>query len=333
MRNKNTQSTLTIQSKEIEIVVDTLEQSTLRFYPENPRIFSIVAAGDDTPSQATIEEKLCKLDHVKQLVLSIRSNGGLTDPLIVRDDDLEVLEGNCRLAAYRLLARKDPIKWGLVKCHILPHDIDESMVFSLLGQYHIIGRKDWAPYEQAGYLYRRAKKHKVTMDSMASDLGLSKTEVSRMIRVYEFMVDNDDVDVQHWSYYEEYLKAQTITRARKSDPELDRCVVSKIKSGEIPKAVDVRDKLKKICALTGKKRTRVLTRFKKKGTFEDCYETAVQAGVENVIYSRLQKFREFIVDPKSRADMKDMPQEHKDKCGYELKKILPGVEKAKKVCE
>ena len=49
------------------------------------------------------------MDHVKQLVQSIRANGGLTDPLIVQDGEFVVFEGNSRLAAYRLLARLDPL--------------------------------------------------------------------------------------------------------------------------------------------------------------------------------------------------------------------------------
>lgn len=49
------------------------------------------------------------MEHVKQLRVSIESNGGLIDPLIVRDGDFMVLEGNSRLAAYRLLCRTDAV--------------------------------------------------------------------------------------------------------------------------------------------------------------------------------------------------------------------------------
>ena len=78
-----------------------------------------------------------------------------------------VLEGNSRLAAYRELAKNDAIKWGKAKVRLLPDDISEELVFALLGEYHIIGRKDWAPYEQAGYLYRRNVTHGVSAQSMA----------------------------------------------------------------------------------------------------------------------------------------------------------------------
>ena len=85
------------------------ETSRVAVLPDNPRVYSIVRAAEQEPTQAEIERRLSLMDHVKQLVQSIRANGGLTDPLIVRDGNHVVLEGNSRLAAYRLLARNDPI--------------------------------------------------------------------------------------------------------------------------------------------------------------------------------------------------------------------------------
>ncbi len=100
---------------------------------------------------------MCLQEHVKELKESIKSNGGLIDPIIVRDGDFVVLEGNSRLAAYRILYKTDPIKWAKIKVTLLPKDIPESAVFTLLGQYHIVGKDPWDPYEQAGYLYRRGE--------------------------------------------------------------------------------------------------------------------------------------------------------------------------------
>jgi len=152
-----TGNTLTIKGKEMPVQHRMIQVTDLRFYADNPRIFSIVQGGNAILDQAEIEDELTKLDHVKKLKQSIAANDGLIDPLIVRDGDLVVLEGNSRLAAYRILCKADPIKWGQVKCMLLPSDIGEEDVFALLGQYHIIGRQDWAPYELAGYLYRRQK--------------------------------------------------------------------------------------------------------------------------------------------------------------------------------
>jgi hypothetical protein len=199
--------TITINKQEVQVKSGRMRQSDLRFFPENPRIYSIVSANSETPSQKTIEQRLGEMEHVKQLVQSIRANGGLTDPLIVREGDNVVLEGNSRLAAYRLLCRNDPIKWGIVKVRLLPSDIGDDLIFALLGEYHIIGRKDWQPYEQAGYLYRRCMNYGVDPAALATEMGLATRTVNQLINTYSFMVNNKDNDVNHWSYYEEYLDA------------------------------------------------------------------------------------------------------------------------------
>ncbi|MDD5701715.1 MAG: ParB N-terminal domain-containing protein [Dehalococcoidales bacterium] len=313
-----TDGTLTLSGKEMPIRTGFLRVGELKFYPQNPRLYSIVCAGEEEPSQAVIQKRLAAMDHVKQLVQSIRANGGLTDPLIVRDGDYVVLEGNSRLAAYRLLEGNDPIKWGKVKCTLLPKNISESMVFALLGEYHIIGKKDWAPYEQAGYLYRRYKQHGVEPARMAEEMGLSTKMVGHLIDIYSFMIKHGDDVVERWSYHDEFLSHHSIAKAREECPELDGVFVEKVKSGEIPKAVDVRDKLTKIAAVGGK----VLKTFVTgEGNFESCYDRAVARGADNVWYKRLNKFHEQLSDPDLKDIFLDMNEAHRKKCVFEMKKI------------
>tara|TARA_R110002124_G_scaffold144122_13_gene309043 strand:- start:11319 stop:11759 length:441 start_codon:yes stop_codon:yes gene_type:complete len=107
--------------------------SSLKFYVDNPRIYSFVRTEGHFPTQDEILERLLALEHVRELVHDIKTNGGLIDPLIVRGGALEVLEGNSRLAAYRFLFSQDPIRWSHVKCTVLPADIPQALVFALLG--------------------------------------------------------------------------------------------------------------------------------------------------------------------------------------------------------
>jgi len=318
-----TEGTLTLCNKEVPVRTGLLPQADLRFYPDNPRIYSIVSAEEKEPHQGVIEARLVEMDHVKQLVQSIRANGGLTDPLIVRDGDFVVLEGNSRLAAYRLLARGDPIKWGQVKCTLLPRDIREDMVFALLGEYHIIGKKDWAPYEQAGYLYRRNKVHGLEPARMADEMGLSRRMVTHLIQVYSFMLEHKEEDINRWSYYEEYLKHNSVKKARQTNPKLDEVVVGKIKSGEIARAVDVRDKFTKIAAAGGK----VLAAFVSGDRdFEESYDRAIARGADNTLYKRLNKFRSQVAEPEMAEDLLGMSDDHRRKCVFELKKIKQAVD-------
>lgn len=318
MRHDFSEGTLTLGGTEIPTKTGYIKTGELKFYPQNPRLYSIVCVGDEEPSQAEIQKKLIAMEHVKQLVQSIRANGGLTDPLIVRDGDLVVLEGNSRLAAYRALASNDPLKWGQVKCTLLPEDISDGQIFALLGEYHIIGKKDWAPYEQAGYLYRRHKYHAVSSDCMAQEMGLSAKMVRHLIEVYDFMVTHHDEDVSRWSYYDEFLKNRAIKQSRKVLPELDTAFVEKVKSGEISKAVDVRDKVTKIVAVGGK----VLTTFiSGKSSVEHCYDRAVARGANNAWLKRLEKFHQQLAQDDTVEDFEAMDESHRKKCLFEMKKI------------
>jgi len=316
-------TTLTIGKKEISVKEGFFRQVDLMFYPENPRIFSIISGDGYKPTQKEIEQKLSEMEHVKQLVQSIRENGGLTDPIIVRDQDYVVLEGNSRLAAYRILSRNNPIQWGKIKVKLLPGDIQDDLIFALLGQYHIIGRKDWAPYEQAGYLYRRHKNHGADSTDIAREMGLSVKMINHLIHVYEFMVKNKDTDITRWSYYDEYLKSRAIRKARESNPEIDKIVVKKIKSREIEKAIEVREKLSIIANAGGS----ILNDFlEKEDSFDRAYERASAKGIDNVWYKRLHKFREFLLSEEVKHDFSDMDEAHKKKCEFELRKIRAAID-------
>lgn len=106
-----------IGQKKFEVTETELLQQDLLFYLDNPRVYSVLHEnGHDNPTQTEIEEIMCSLDHVKSLKSQIMQNGGLIEPLIVvkRKDRYVVLEGNSRLAAYRILAKNDPLKWSSI---------------------------------------------------------------------------------------------------------------------------------------------------------------------------------------------------------------------------
>lgn len=321
------EDTLTLGRQEIQVRNGSLPIGDLRFYPENPRIYSLIQRPGVEPTQDEIFKKLRGMDNVKQLIQSIRANGGLTDPMLVRDGDYIVLEGNSRLAAYRELARNDAITWGRAKVRLLPSDIGEELVFALLGEYHIIGRKDWAPYEQAGYLYRRNVIHGVSAEGMAKEMGLSVSKVRHLISTYEFMVKHDETSVNRWSYYDEYLKSTAVKKARRGNPELDDFVVKKIKSREIAGAVDVRDKLVKILdmAKVGPEPTKILVSGDK--TFERAFESAQALGVDNIWLRRFRRFRRELRVRAFLADLDRMSPEQQDKCLFEIRKIQQSLER------
>ena len=321
---------LTLGGEEVPVRNGYLPVFDLSFYSDNPRIYSFIQRQDDVPSQDEIHKRLNRMDHVKQLIQSIRANGGLTDPMLVRDGDLVVLEGNSRLAAYRELARLDAVRWGKAKVRVLPANISEKLVFALLGEYHIIGRKDWAPYEQAGYLYRRNVMHGVSVQEMADEMGLSTRLVNHLVSTYQFMVDHNENDVNKWSHYDEYLKSNAVRKARQGNPELDKVVVQKIKDNEIETAREVRDKLVKILDVpkAGPQPVKILMSGEE--TFERAFESARDRGVDNMWLNRFKRFKEQLLDENLISDMRQMDSEQRKKCLFEVSKIRQAIERIEK---
>jgi hypothetical protein len=315
--NQSRFDTLTILGVQVPTETRMLQQRSLKFFADNPRVYSVVRANGRQPSQEEIQERLCEMEHVKELREDIKRNGGLIEPLIVRQGTFEVLEGNSRLAAYRQLASKEPIKWGVVKCTLLPEDIDDSLVFALLGQVHIKGKKDWAPYEQAGFLHRRCKNHNIAPKTLAEEVGLSVKKVNHLIDTYEFMVNNDEEDINRWSYYDEYLKSNKIKRARAKLPQMDEIVIASIKSGSIERAMDLRDQLPAVCASAP-----ILRRYAEgKITLDEAYARAIDSGADSVPYKKVSAFRRWITETEIEATVAASPQRIRDKLLYELDKV------------
>ena len=321
-----TVDTLTIGKKVFDVRIDELNQADLKFYVDNPRVYSVLRSQTETPSQQEIEELMTNMEHVKQLKLSIEENGGLIDPLIVRDGDFVVLEGNSRLAAYRLLCRVDPVRWGKVKCTILPADIDDSAIFTLLGQYHIVGRKDWSPFEQAGYLYRRKQDTRYPVEAMAKELGITAGVAQNYIKVYEFMLEINELAPEKWSYWEEYLKNRAVKKARETDKELDKVVVEAVRSGQITQAMEMR-KLGEFLSSQSKSAKKAVERIKKKEiTVSDAYDVLQDSGQINDLIKKLERFRELINAPEFEKTLNESNDDIKGKAGFTIKKIYKRLE-------
>lgn len=310
-----------VSGTRIRVWIEELPVLELKFYEENPRVYTILRSNGVAPSQEEIEEHMLTMDHVKTLRQSIREVG-LIDPLIVRDGDFVVLEGNSRLAAYRKLSKEDPIKWGKVKCKVLPKDIEQSTILTILGQYHIVGRKDWSPFEQAGFLVRGMKATKVKIEEFAKSLGLSTSAAKKCIEVYEYMNEQNDLNPARWSYYEEFLKNRAIKNVVKDNPELEEKVVEDIKTGKIHEASDIR-KLGEIAKSKSKSSKKALTQYQEgKVTLEKAYEHVKETGVLDEDLQRMKRFKEFINDSDLDDKFFDISDDLKNKLLFEIKAIL-----------
>ncbi|WP_455579138.1 hypothetical protein [Faecalibacillus intestinalis] len=318
-----------IKNKEYPMYETKINHSQLKFYKDNPRIYSVINTEGYEPTQQEIEEQMCNLDHVRDLKASIIEFGGLAEPLYVKEGTFEVLEGNSRLAAYRLLNKQFPDgKWQNVRCNVLPNDIPNSAVRALLGTLHLVGRTDWSPFEQAGYLYRIKTKENIDDKELAKELGLNKSDVTSAINVFTLMKDVNDIVSDHWSYYAEYCKSNSIKKKRKLFPKLDQAFSEHVKGNRIKVAMDVRTCFSQVLTVEDKATDKALLKFIS-GEFDiyDVKDKIESTGKTDDSYKLLNSFRKKIANNEI---FEAIIHNDDPKLNFEIKKIDTMIQKMKK---
>jgi len=305
-----------IRQKKIPTVSRDIPHEKLNFWPDNPRVYSLLDRSTSEPDQDSIYRSMLKLEHVRTLRHDILDNGGLIDPIIVRDGDLIVIEGNSRLAAYRSLASDDPAKWATVRCRVLPADIKDADVYAMLGQYHVKGKKDWAPYEKAGFVYRRHADQKIDVPDLARELGVSPQQIRHLVDVFQFMKDSGDENRERWSHYDEFLKSKKIKKAREEIADFEDRVVDLIRTGAV-RAVDIRDQIPIICQAP-----KILKKFAR-GDIDvgEAFADARHAGGDSVELSKVKRFRTWLCESDTLDEMAEHNPGVRQKIDFELKKI------------
>lgn len=290
-------SIINLGKNEIKVEEVEMNQAELLFFKDNPRVFTQVhLSEDDDPSQETLEDKMCNLESVKKLRTSIEANNGLIHPIFVCNN--VVLEGNSRLAAYRILARNNPEKWAKIKCYKLPDDFSDDMIDTLLGTCHLVGQTPWSAFEKGCYIYRTVKKSRKNVESLANEMGISVCEAKLSYEVYRTMEEANDIVPTKWSYYYELLKTNTLMKADREHPEMNikATIIEKIKNDEIDEAKDIR-KISTIVKSKNEEAMQLLTDFLE-GDLElsEAVERAEVVNKAQHIRNNFSKFRKFLQD-------------------------------------
>lgn len=315
---KTAELDIPVQGKVYTITYCHLRHEELQFYADNPRVYSALHDGEaNSPTQDEIEAHLQKKDHVRELRDDIRKNGGLLNPVIVKDTTKEVVEGNCRLAAYRLLGKEDPIKWERLRCFVLPPPVNDSDIASILGQLHLKGTLDWRPYEQAAFLHRRFTIDKVSVPDLTKEIPLTEREIKHCIEVIEYMIKHDDNTLERWSHYDVMLRNRKIQKAVQDHPGFEDKILAIIKSGTV-KATDFRDKLKVVCSTKSPEPIKQIVDGKPLAT---AFEAAKSLGGDHSSLLRFRRFRELILDPDTKKDIASANPKVKADLAFELTKI------------
>ncbi|MCY4324360.1 MAG: hypothetical protein OXD00_11850 [Gammaproteobacteria bacterium] len=236
---------------------DFISIHELIFYRENPRVYALTHAHPgfaelmESEQQEIIFNELKEQESYKKLLPDVRKNNGLMEPVLVRWDTMEVVEGNSRLAVYRHLSEKEPEgEWDLIPCNIASDLTDEQMV-AFLSQVHVKGKTTWSAYEKANFAYVR-KQAGWSSEKIADHFGESKGTIYKRIRVVERMKHNSDSNQKHFSYYEVIETKPELKQAIDGNSEFAEILLTSIRSFDSSgrpadfTAQEMRDKLPKI---------------------------------------------------------------------------------------
>ena len=207
----------------------------LKFLKDNPRVYACTHGYPDfdnlmdTQQQEVIFAKLCEESSVINLIPDVERHGGLMEPILIRYDTQEVIEGNSRLAVYRLLYGKyGEDNWKHIPCHIVSTLTDEQQA-AFLQQIHVKGKARWSAYEKANFAYVRRERG-WSFDKISKLFGESEMTLRTRVKVIDMMKRNDDREQTHFSYYDVLVRKAAIARGMKEWEGLRNNLLKKIKN-------------------------------------------------------------------------------------------------------
>jgi hypothetical protein len=241
---------ITLDGRKIAVRNEDIPVGRLRLDPRNPRIANTIALrlGPGDQFEDAIENLLWSDPEVHELYRQVLVNRGLIERIIVKPEGT-VVEGNCRLVAYRKLREnqpKDP-RWLKIPSRVLPENISEREIALLLAQLHVQGKNKWSPFEKAGHVFRLHKDFVLTQDEIAVRLRMSKSKVNQMVRAFEAMQNvylksyRDPASVHKYSYFEELFKKPELREWATASPENVWRFAKWVGEGKITQGVRVRD--------------------------------------------------------------------------------------------
>jgi hypothetical protein len=277
--------------------VTKMSLNELKFFYKNPRVYSTVhLTFGSEPTQDEIFRVMKLQQHVLDLKKQIKSSNGLIEPVIVKQDTNEVVEGNSRLAAYKLLYDGEPTKWSTILCEVLPKDITKDQIDELIGSFHMTGKLKWDPYEQAAWLWRLEKEENKSMDELKSLLHMGAEKIKNYLKTYQFMREHNLTKQSEFSYYLVLKTNRNVQKLKEIEPNLDKIIINKIQTGEIDQAVKIRDQLPLIANSPQKVQQNF---FQGKFDFDRTVEIAKSYGGGKNTYKKLKDFNEWLFDSKN----------------------------------
>ena len=227
---------ITIFDEPIDVKDDYLRVESLLFLMDNPRVYACIQ-GDADFDGLTDEEKQERIYHrlkdersVANLVREVERHKGLMEPILVRLDTRQVIEGNSRLAVYRMLQERHPGDelWELIPCYMVSSLTTEQQA-AFLSQIHVKGKTPWSAYAKANYAYLR-RLEGWELARIAHVFGESQTTIRRRVKVIEMMERNGDNQQSHFSFYDAIVRTPIIAKEMSNDSGFRDSVLQKMRS-------------------------------------------------------------------------------------------------------
>lgn len=291
---KTDQTTIAIMREQVPARHELMAIEKLHFLPDNPRVYAAIREMTDfedlTPEekQVRIYERLLQEPSVKNLIPEIKRDGGIQDPVIVRMDGRQVIEGNSRLAVYRKLwddTRDD--QWARIRCLVVTERTDDQQT-RLLAQTHLHGKTDWSPYARALFCFRWVEEDRKDILTLAAISGLTAAEIKKNVKVIQLMEENNDDKLSNFSYYNDVLvRNRVISSKIKERPALRDKLLAEIKAEQFT-AQEMRKWASAVIA-----KPRILGKYEKGDvTLDDAYDRAKISGTQK----RLKRVRDTLDD-------------------------------------
>ena len=330
----NDKSEMKILGETIPLSNDYLPIDTLKFLKDNPRVYACTHGHPDFDKliegeqQDIIFKNLLQEPSVTNLIPDVERHGGLMEPILVRLDTKEVIEGNSRLAVYRILHKKrQGGEWELIPCNIISSLTDDQQA-AFLNQIHVKGKTRWSRYEKANFAYVR-KEQGWSISKIANLFGESESTIRIRVKTVEDMKDNRDPQQSHFSHYE-VLRGPKIAPEIRRNPGLRARVFEDIKNLRSDEednnftAQELRDKLPVITT-----KPKVLRKYIDRTVdLDEAHQGAKISHVEE----KVKRARGLIEDV-SRKDISRLERNQLNAFKQSVKKLSRAVERIEKMVD
>ena len=289
---------IAIMGESVDARHEEIHIERLFFLPDNPRVYAVIRDMEDfdelTPEekQERIYESMLKESSVKNLRPEIQRDGGLQEPIIVRYDTHQVIEGNSRLAVYRELHQKNPDdeKWKSIRCLVVSSLTDDQQT-RLLGQIHLHGKTEWTPYAKALFCWRWVREQGKEVKDLAKLSGFTQDTIKKHAKAIDLMKQNDDDHQPNYSYYDVLVRNKAISSEIEKNQILRETLLSQIKTEDFT-AQEMRKGLPVII-----KKPKVLKKFQKgEVVLKDAYDRASISGAQQRLKKALENMDDIEKD-------------------------------------